>query len=1014
MFWKFGFHDTSTIDALLDKDEVSLEAILDEDDLLQECKAQNTRLIDYFQRVDVLQRLFGYVSGNIEGEGLGKFKYPYVATEVLCSEIWSIVETCMSSGGRLLTPFWDTVLDTKPEDMKAQNVMASHFAKINATFLLKKPAEMLAFIQAQPAVVERILRHIETPAIVDLLVRIIQLDEYSAGAGVLEWLSAERLIPRLVDLLSPYHSVSMHAVVSELVKGIISMSAPSPGAGITEGLQNGPASNLFARQLARRENIERLVGFMLDDFSFEMELLSDARKELTNGSNSEHTGSLSSSTPPPPGSPSPPIPNIDTATSSGTHAISIIIELIRKNNSDYFEPYLFHTLRNRLIQVQQHLRVQNDSGRETLEQAFNEMVDRMGVVHLGPLLEIMCERLERFQQLLHKPRSSNETIPTTIGPLTPLTFERFRICELYAELLHCSNMSLLNRPSEFDNLYDNEGRLKGGLSALEELARVIAIGNGNDEQGNMDADTDDMEPAQELPVSIASVDLSVLEYSDEDEDMSAGDDHSSADDDVMEEIDMNDDTVPASPPPVSPREEDSLEHPPLIVPSSPNAASMPSPSEIAAQGAALARSQNLSSSRTESERSCVSRPASVGSRRSLKRSVEISGRLPIGDKLKQRFSETRVLSTLLDLFFAFPWNNFLHSVVYDVLHQILTGRVDSGLNRELTIALFRDGRLLNRIVEAQKRNDAESTKPRHVRLGYMGHLTLVSEDVIGALEHYPPELKLLLAQYAPQPDWDDYVGGRYHETKTKDTSLLGGVSNGVETTAAASDPPSEIKSEFRRTGRLTRESSADFGIAPVERDDEDEATGPPQFASYLAQAMSTHITSSSDDGSDDEDEDGGWLSHKFDLGEPPVSARSHSSNRRPLDPGGFGDAFTPNTFASSPDTANVFDDNFSFEDDSFGPFSDSAAATSSDNEPFSFSSVSEDVDDASFDNFGDFGDFHNGDGELTPTGGSWSFASDTSISSGSDDAEVIEADRSSDTNSPQDNRTDSQNNSDHL
>lgn len=50
---------------------MALEAILDEDDLLQECKAQNTRLIDYFQRVDVLQRLLGYVTGQIEGENGG-------------------------------------------------------------------------------------------------------------------------------------------------------------------------------------------------------------------------------------------------------------------------------------------------------------------------------------------------------------------------------------------------------------------------------------------------------------------------------------------------------------------------------------------------------------------------------------------------------------------------------------------------------------------------------------------------------------------------------------------------------------------------------------------------------------------------------------------------------------------------------------------------------------------------------------------------------------------------------
>lgn len=47
-------------------------------------------------------------------------------------------------------------------------------------------AQMLAFIQSQTNIVERLLRHIETPAFVDLLVRIMQLDEHPSGAGVLE------------------------------------------------------------------------------------------------------------------------------------------------------------------------------------------------------------------------------------------------------------------------------------------------------------------------------------------------------------------------------------------------------------------------------------------------------------------------------------------------------------------------------------------------------------------------------------------------------------------------------------------------------------------------------------------------------------------------------------------------------------------------------------------------------------------------------------------------------------
>src|SRR5882762_11353624 len=70
-------------------------------------------------------------------------RYPYVATEVLCSEIWSIVETCVTHSEQLMMPFWETVLDRSPEDMKTQMVMASHFTKINAVFLSKMPAEVV-------------------------------------------------------------------------------------------------------------------------------------------------------------------------------------------------------------------------------------------------------------------------------------------------------------------------------------------------------------------------------------------------------------------------------------------------------------------------------------------------------------------------------------------------------------------------------------------------------------------------------------------------------------------------------------------------------------------------------------------------------------------------------------------------------------------------------------------------------------------------------------------------------
>jgi hypothetical protein len=75
---------------------------------------------------------------------LHRKRYPYVATEVLCSEIWSIVETCLNNTDQLLVPFWETVLDRTPEDMRTRMTTAAQFTKINAVFLSKKPAEVTA------------------------------------------------------------------------------------------------------------------------------------------------------------------------------------------------------------------------------------------------------------------------------------------------------------------------------------------------------------------------------------------------------------------------------------------------------------------------------------------------------------------------------------------------------------------------------------------------------------------------------------------------------------------------------------------------------------------------------------------------------------------------------------------------------------------------------------------------------------------------------------------------------
>ena len=71
------------------------------------------------------------------------------------------------------------------------------------------------------------------------------------------------------------------------------------------------------------------------------------------------------------------------------------------------------------------------------------------------------------------------------------------MCELVAELLHCSNMSLLNRPASYNHLYDADGQLQGGLSSLEELASVIAMSTTSTDRDLDPMDDDDLEEEDE-------------------------------------------------------------------------------------------------------------------------------------------------------------------------------------------------------------------------------------------------------------------------------------------------------------------------------------------------------------------------------------------------------------------------------------------------------------------------------------------------------------------------------------
>ena len=183
-------------------------------------------------------------------------------------------------------------------------------------------------------------------------------------------------MPILLSFLSSEHSWGTQTSAGDFLKAIITISANA-----SQNEQSCIGPNELTRQLVSQPCIEKLISDMLK------------------GGNPLTVG------------------------------VGIIIEVIRKNNSDY-DP---------------------DVGGEA-----NSIPTTRDPIYLGTLLRMFAEQVPDFMELILSP---NHTIGGGDGPVTikrkelaaafgskvePLGFDRFKTCELMAELLHCSNMGLLN------------------------------------------------------------------------------------------------------------------------------------------------------------------------------------------------------------------------------------------------------------------------------------------------------------------------------------------------------------------------------------------------------------------------------------------------------------------------------------------------------------------------------------------------------------------------------------------
>lgn len=269
-------------------------------------------------------------------------------------------------------------------------------------------------------------------------------------------------------------------------------------------------------------------------------------------------------------------------------------------------------------------------------------------------------------------------LQTSYGTIEPLGFERFKICELIAELLHCSNMTLLNEPSAYDIVRERDAereRIFNSQNYVDSNDRSELKENEDDNTGDADDEVeDDTNQVESANTSIDGEEVIdklnslQIETNKVNQNMNNEEQHSLMPDfnngDFKDEEDEN---------PFEPQYSD------VILDSS-----------------------------------------------DIEKNFRVSPN--VGDQLKISLQDTRVIDTMLEMFFHFQWNNFLHNVVYDVVQQIFNGPLKIGYNRFLLDDLLINIRLTDMIINGNN-ECIEYEKGHDTRLGYMGHLTLIAEEV---------------------------------------------------------------------------------------------------------------------------------------------------------------------------------------------------------------------------------------------------------------------------------------------
>lgn len=191
MFWECHVV-TSSIEKLLDqpRDEIKLQDFLDETDLIQECLNQNQRLLDYLVQKNIMQELIHHLLIYPIDDN---FRNACVVSELLSGDFHRIQESLLDKENL------DLLYSFLIKNERTLNpILASYFAKIINTLIVRKTSEIIQYFQQRQTFEEDFFRHADTTSIIDILYRLVA-DSSEQRSDVIKWYEERNLIDGLIQ-----------------------------------------------------------------------------------------------------------------------------------------------------------------------------------------------------------------------------------------------------------------------------------------------------------------------------------------------------------------------------------------------------------------------------------------------------------------------------------------------------------------------------------------------------------------------------------------------------------------------------------------------------------------------------------------------------------------------------------------------------------------------------------------------------------------------------------------------